>query len=148
MWSGGEQRNGRHDHSWRAETALQRFMLQERFLYRMQAPVVLESFNRGNGAALKERGLRLARLDRLPVDENRAGAALTFAAAVLRAGEIQRVAKHGEQRLVGCDVSLMNCAVHLQSDLHLSILPSPGADALGTPLQIKPPARSCPARRA
>jgi hypothetical protein len=42
---------------------------------------------------------------------------LPFTAAVLRAGEVEVVAKHRQQRLRGCDVDLMRRAVDPERDL-------------------------------
>ena len=45
-----------------------------------------------------------ARIDALPVDEDRAGAALSDEAALLRPGQAEVVAKHVEERVVRQDL--------------------------------------------
>src|SRR5262249_3976142 len=87
-----------------------------------QTSVALESFDGGDVAALHLRRARLARLDRLPVDENGAGAALALAAAVLRAGEVERLAENGQQRVDGRDLDVASRAVDPQSDAHRAIV--------------------------
>ena len=54
-----------------------------------------------DAAALALHGQRQAGEHGLPVDEDRAGAALAELAAVLGAGEVEILAEHLEERLVG-----------------------------------------------
>src|SRR5438876_2883667 len=90
----------------------------------MKTSVLLESLDCRDGAALKQRSVLPARSDRLTIDQNRARAALAFAAAVFGAGEVERIAKDGEQRIVGGNLGLTNCAVHPQCQMHAVILPA------------------------
>src|SRR5437867_8699979 len=99
MWRVVQQRNAGHDHPARAVPALKRFVCEERLLNGMQATPLLESFDCDDRATLELRGLRLARLEWLPVHENGARAALPLAASVLRAGQVERVAQDGQQRV-------------------------------------------------
>src|SRR6266536_2784647 len=89
----------------------------------MKTSVLLESLDRRDGAALKQRSVLPARSDRLTIDQNRTRAALAFAAAVFGAREIEPIAKDGEQRIVGGNLGLTNCAVHPQCQMHAAILP-------------------------
>src|SRR5262249_35050416 len=64
-----------------------------------------------------------ARAHRNAVDMDGAGAALGDAAAILGAGQPDRVAQHPQQRGVGIDIDLMSLSIHaeishLQTSLH------------------------------
>jgi hypothetical protein len=67
----------------------------------MQPAVTLEALDGGDPLACRRRERDAARPHRAPVEQHRAGAALPFAAAVLGAGQLQPIAQHGEQALVG-----------------------------------------------
>src|SRR5262245_8738985 len=87
-----------HDHAGRAEAALESVMLPERLLQRMQLAVRREALDRRDLAAVgldREHG---ARLDRVPVQLDRAGAADGRVAADLRTGEAEAVAKEVDQQ--------------------------------------------------
>ncbi len=58
---------------------------------------------------------RDARARHLIVDEDRAGAAITFAAAELRAGEIHLVSQHRQQAVARLTFDLVDTAVHPES---------------------------------
>jgi hypothetical protein len=60
-----------------------------------------------------------ARKHRLAVDQHRAGAALAELAAVLGAGQMELLAQHLEQRLVGGEEHFLLLAVHAQRHAHL-----------------------------
>ena len=84
----------------RAVAALERLGLEERRLHGMEPSVLRETLDRDD---LLARGLgqrRLAGRRRLPVEEHGARAALSLAAAVLGAGQVEPVAEDGEERLV------------------------------------------------
>ena len=101
---GPEQRHGSHDHAGRTVTALHRVVIEERLLHAIELPVRAETLD-GLDAMTGERGgARRARANRFAIDEDRARAALALAAAVLRAGQIERFAQHPEQAAIRIDV--------------------------------------------
>src|SRR5215813_11173929 len=107
----------RHDHARRAVAALQPMMLAERFLHRMQRPVLLrQPLDGGDVGALdlpREHG---ARLHRLAVDMHDAGTALRGVATHMGAGEPQVLAQELHQQRARIDVTGDGLAVHRQSD--------------------------------
>src|SRR5215813_821188 len=79
-----QQRGGLHDHAVDAVPALYRLLLDEGLLYRMRMAVGAEALERDDVAGV-DRGERYdARPHRLAIHENRAGSALTQAAAKAR----------------------------------------------------------------
>ena len=72
----------------------------ERLLHRVELSVGAEPFDRHDGLAIALDGEHEARVHRAAVQQHRAGAAFAFGAAFLRAGEIQLIAKHLEQRVM------------------------------------------------
>src|SRR5262245_24509720 len=107
----------RHDHAGRAIAALQRVVLAERLLHRMQRAVRLgEPFDRGDVGALHLPGKGRAGLHRLAVDMDHAGAALRGVAAHMRAGQPQVLAQELHQQGARVDVTGDGFAVHRHSD--------------------------------
>jgi hypothetical protein len=89
-----EQSHTGHDHSRRAVAALHGIEFDEGFLKRMQLAIVLQSFDRGDLLALRQFGRDAAGSDGFAVKENRASAALSFAAAIFSAGEVEFFAEY------------------------------------------------------
>src|SRR5215813_998527 len=107
----------RHDHARRAVAALQPMMLAERFLHRMQRPVLLgQALDGGDVGALDLPGEDGARLHGLAVDMHDAGATLRGVAANVGTGEPQVVAQELHQQRARIDVTGDGLAVHRQSD--------------------------------
>src|SRR5439155_16401013 len=95
-----EQRLGRDEEARRAEAALQRRVLEELLLQRVQLLALSQALDRLDRLALGLGAEHQARADEPPVDDDAAGAAIARAAAFLAAGEMQVVAQHVEQRLL------------------------------------------------
>src|SRR4051794_33969430 len=74
-----------HDLPWRAIAALERIMLNEGLLHRMQAAVLRQSLNRGDRLALRHHRESEAGIDPPAVEQNRAGATLAKVAATFGA---------------------------------------------------------------
>jgi len=81
-----QQARGRHDHAGRAVAALQRMVLRECALHRME-PTGAEAFDRHHVPAVGLHGEDGAALDRLPVQVDGARAAGAGVAAHVRARE-------------------------------------------------------------
>src|SRR5258708_6834041 len=76
----------------RAIAALERVMVDERLLQRMQLSVGCEAFDRGDLGAIVHDRKRQARIDAPSVNQYGAGAALALIAAFLRAGQVEALA--------------------------------------------------------
>src|SRR5215510_563451 len=88
-----QQREAGDDHSGSAIAALQGVSFEERLLKRVQAAILLKPLDGGYrfpGDGL-DRGY--TRASRLPIDQHRARAALSLAAAVLAAGQVKIIAQ-------------------------------------------------------
>ena len=92
-----QQRDRRHDEARRAEAALQRVLLVERLLHRVQLAVRGEALDRRHLAAVGLHGEHRARLHRLAVEQHRARAAGGRVAADVRPLEPER-ARAGSTR--------------------------------------------------
>src|SRR5581483_8771984 len=95
-----EQRFRRDDESWCADPALQRGVLEERFLERMQDVVLRDPFDRRDGPSLCFRREHEARRHQATVEQDRAGATVTRRAAFFGARQTERVAQRRQQRLM------------------------------------------------
>ena len=84
-----EQADDAHDHAGRAETALRGALGQEGLLHGMQLAPFGESFDGQDFQLVRISYGRDARSHGFAVQQDGAGAALTFPAAVLRAGQFQ-----------------------------------------------------------
>ena len=99
-----EQRLRRHDHPGDAEPALDRAAVEERRLDRVERAVGLrEAVDRLDRRPVGAPHQVDARVDRLAVDEDGAGAAVAARAAVLRAHQAEVVAQVPQQRLLPVD---------------------------------------------
>lgn len=88
-----QQSDAAHDHAGRAVGALEGFGVEEGLLNRMKAAGLLEAFDGGNGFAVGCGNGSYARTTRRTIEQNCAGAALAFAAAVFGASKTEVVAK-------------------------------------------------------
>src|SRR5208282_6572463 len=95
-----QQGDGGDDHAGNTESALEGARIGERLLNRVQPVAVSETFDGRDRPADRLRHGSDAGTDRDPVDEDLAGSALAFAAAVLGAGEPELFAKYVEQTSV------------------------------------------------
>ena len=99
----GDQPDRRADLPRRAIAALERVMVDERLLQRMQRAVVRQAFDRGDLRAIVHDGERQARIDAPAVDQHGAGAALALIAALFRAGQVEMLAQQVEQCRAGIE---------------------------------------------
>src|SRR5262245_5707431 len=83
----GEHGHGGADLAGRAISALQSIMAHESGLHWMQSIFTGEALDRGDLGSIMHYRERQAAVDALPVDDDRAGAALSLVAALLRAGQ-------------------------------------------------------------
>ena len=113
-----------HDHAWRAETALQRMMLTEGFLHRVQLAVGGQPFDGRDRSPFAGQRQRRARLDRASVDMDHAGAALARVTAHMSAGEAQVAAQELDEQRTRFDSSRDLLAVHRHGYGGHQVLPS------------------------
>jgi hypothetical protein len=111
--------DGTEDHAGDAVAALHGFGIEEGLLNAMQAFASGEAFDGGDGFACGEAGGGEAGGDGLAVEEDSAGAALPFAAAVLGSGEAEIFAEDVEEGSVGVGGKLMGLAV--DGDRHMTV---------------------------
>src|SRR5262245_19077664 len=113
----GDQSGGRHDLPALAIAALRNADLHPSLLDRMRA-VGRQAFNGGDAFANRSRRGQLARLHRLPVDMDRAGATACDAAPVFGAGEPDIVAQDPEQRGLRLNIHSLGLVVDVQGQFH------------------------------
>jgi hypothetical protein len=93
----------REDHSRSADSALRSSALQETLLDRVQllafSRTAREPFNGSDDRSLSLQNGNQAGVHQLPVEQDRAGAALALAAAFLGAGQVEILAQYIEQTL-------------------------------------------------
>src|SRR5262245_2050507 len=106
-----QQRRAGHDEAGSAEPALLRVVVPEGLLDRVELAVLFESFDGPNLLALRLDGQRRAGVDRLAVNDHRAGAASGAIAHAFGAGDVQIVAQRVEQRDARLDTYLLRGAV-------------------------------------
>src|SRR5438105_12557921 len=94
----GDASDTGHDLPGGAIAALEGIALNESGLQRMKLLALRETFNRFDIPSLDQCGERQARLHALAIQEHRAGAALTEAATLLRAGKVQVLPQSIEER--------------------------------------------------
>src|ERR1043166_7152415 len=116
VWIFPEQRNAGDDHARGAVAALHGAGFEKRLLQRMQAAIFLEAFDGGDVAARGCSGRHPAGTHGHAFHDDGACAALSFAAAVLGAGEVQLVPEYGEESAVWIGVNGMTDAVHHELD--------------------------------
>src|SRR3954471_9338829 len=107
----------RHDHPGRAVAALQRVVLLERALHRVQLAVRRETLDRRDLVAVRLDGEQRARLHRLAVEMDGASTAGRRVAADVRAGEVQLLAQRVDEELPGLDLELSANAVDGDRDV-------------------------------
>src|SRR5215510_8844728 len=94
-----EQRDARHHHARRAESALESMLLPESFLNGMQLAALLQSFDGTDVAAVRLYGEDRARLHRIAVDDDGAGTAVRRVAADVRARQTEVIAQQVDQQI-------------------------------------------------
>ena len=90
---------GAQDHARRAEAALQAVHLAKAFLQRMQGAVgISHAFDGADIGAVRLHGEHGARLHRLAIEVDRAGAAMAGVTADMGSGEVQLLAQEVDQQ--------------------------------------------------
>jgi hypothetical protein len=84
-----EQGDGPEDHAWSAVAALHRAFLHKSLLNRVEGAIGLEAFDGADGPAGHGTDGSCAGDDRRAIEQDGAGAALTFAAAILGASDAE-----------------------------------------------------------
>src|SRR5690606_37388963 len=100
-----EQVGRGHDHAGRAVAALQAVLLPEAFLDRVQLAVLGHALDRRDLSTISLDRQDGARLDRLAVQMDRAGAALAGVAANVRAGKPKVLAQEMNEQRPGLDIA-------------------------------------------
>ena len=118
-----EQRLGRHDHARRTETTLDRAFVDEGLLDRVENPSLSQALDGHHFPAVGFVGEHETGADRLVVEQDSTGAALTFAAAILGASKADLVADDLEQRAMRVDQDVVRIAVDRYVQLPLHPLP-------------------------
>src|SRR5262249_15178018 len=128
----GEQRHRRHDHAAGAEAALERAVLDERLLDRMEILAAREALDRTDASAARLEREDGTGTDRTIVQQDGAGATHLDVAGLLHAQQAEPVAQALDQRLVRRHGQVVLVAVddHGHRDLsHRRALPSIAASA-------------------
>ena len=121
---GPEQPDDRHHHAGCAVTALKCLGLEHGLLDWVQLVSGRNTFDSRDRFAGEAPDLRNTGSNCLILDEHGACATMTFAAAVLAAGQAEIIAKDREQTVVRIALDLMRSAVDAQREArHLTILP-------------------------
>src|SRR5215831_12827995 len=131
-----EERAGGHEHSRRAEAALQTVLLGETLLHRVELASLLQSLDRGDARAVGLHRENGAGLDRVAVEVDRARAAVRGVAADMRAGHAEGLPQKVHQQQPRLDFRLARRAVYRDFDLvrgHVSslLLSAPPSSAPG-----------------
>ena len=95
----GDQARGRADLPRRAVTALERVVIDESLLQRMQRAVSSKALHGGYLCAVLHHRQRQAGIDSPPIDQDGASATLPVIAALLGAGQVKVVAQRIQQTL-------------------------------------------------
>ena len=111
-----EQRNRRHDHAGSAVTALQGIFVEKGLLHGVKLIALRQTFNCGD-LLLRDRGcFGYARPLRFAVNQYGAGAALAFAASILRTSQIEVLAQNTEERGLGIGINRKGASVYDQAE--------------------------------
>src|SRR6202020_282964 len=122
--------DGGHDHTRRAEAALQAMIVLERLLHRVQLAVRGEAFDRSDLRAIAARREHRARLDCAAVDVDDAGPALRGVASDMRAGQAQILPQELHEQRPRIDIRRRRAAVHRHRDMNHPVI-LPNQDFLG-----------------
>src|SRR4051812_34153476 len=114
-----EERAAGDHHAGRAEAALQRVLLGEAFLDRMELAALLQALDGRDLAAVGLHREHGAGFDRLAVQHHGAHAAVRRVAADVRAGEAEILADEMHEQEARFDFRLAHRAVHRDADLVL-----------------------------
>ena len=115
-----EQRDAGENLPWSAESALQRVMVDERLLERVQLVSAPDPLDSRDLPILARRRKRETRIHRSPVEQNGAGPAFPSTAHELRSGQLQPLAQRHEKRLMSRGGDLVRGSV--DDETHASIL--------------------------
>src|SRR4029077_20131066 len=112
----------------RAEAALECVLLVEGLLHRVERVPVGEALDRGHLVPVDLDGEQRARLDRLAVEQDGAGAAGRRVAPDVGAGQAKLLAEEVDEELPRLDLGLVSSAVDGDRDLP-HVRSPPGVDA-------------------
>jgi hypothetical protein len=133
-----QQRDAADDHSGSAISALKRALIDKSLLNGMELAVLFESFNGDDGFSRRVTNLKLARSPRGAIQQNGAGATLTFTATVLDSSQAKLLAQRKKQRAVrlGCKRASLSVYLYLYWPSHpvLEASHAIGAMLFGTSL--------------
>ncbi len=101
----------RHDHARRAEATLKPLRLQKGLLHGVQLAIFRQAFDCRNGAMFGPVGGKDAAMDRLAIDQHRAGAAIACVASLLHA-EKSKLAQKRAEALSGARPRCVDFFVH------------------------------------
>jgi hypothetical protein len=113
-----QQPDAAHDHARGAVRALERARVKESLLYRMEEAVFFEALDGGDGLRGGSAKRYLAGAARRRAEQHCAGAALSFAAAVLGSSEAELVAKDRKERRIRIVVRGVAMSVDGELDGH------------------------------
>src|SRR5258706_11210166 len=114
-----EQRLAGHEKARRADAALERGIFQEALLQRMERLALGHALDRLDPMSADLAAQDEARADQPAVERDAAGATVAGATAFLAAGQMERVAKDVEQRLLRLAEELDRVPVHRRFDVML-----------------------------
>jgi hypothetical protein len=109
-----EQRRRRHNLARGAVAALERIVLDESLLDRMQSAVLLEPFDRGDLVPFMHDRKRETRVDSAAIDVDGTGAALAVIAALFRAKQLEMFSQRVEKRRARVKIEGDGLAIHAQ----------------------------------
>ena len=115
-----EHRLAGHDEAGSAEAALRCVVVDKGLLDGMQLAVFHQGFDGRDLFSLALDGEHRASVDGLVVEQDRAGAALSFVADALGAGDVERIAQGVEQRNPWFQAGLVGLAVDVESHRDLA----------------------------
>src|SRR3984885_14750520 len=104
-----QQLSGCNQHSRRADAALRPSAMEKSLLQRVKLTLCSDAFDRLDASAPRLKHRHEATVHKLAIHAHRAGAALAFAAALFRPGQMQIFAQHIEQRLHRRDTNIARC---------------------------------------
>ena len=107
-----KQFDAAHDHTRRAEAAVQSMVLLESFLQRMERTSFgCQTFDRGDAVTIGLYSQDGAALDALAIEQDRAGAAAAGIATDVGSGHVEDLADHVHEQQPGFDLQFVMCAI-------------------------------------
>src|SRR5581483_5154028 len=110
--------SGCHQHTRRAEAALQTMLFSKRSAQRHHDGIVFKALDGANAGAIAHHGVCNAGTRRLTIDQQRACAACALLATQMRAGQIQVLPQEVSEMHTRFDRVSDLTAIHMDRDLH------------------------------